>query len=71
MGGTCTYSAQYTVGNVYSIASDTLKFYDIPTMSAATGDSTGITNEGSTGVRIQVVSHTSGTLAINYSQART
>jgi hypothetical protein len=70
MGGTCTYSAQETHGDVFSIASDTLQFTAISGMSGVAADSAGVAKAGTTGLRVAVASHTSGTLAITYSQGR-
>ncbi len=70
IGGTVTYTGQATNGDVFSIASDTLFFDTITGMSAQTVDSTGSPVAGATGIRIAVASHTSGTLAITYSQGR-
>lgn len=70
IGGTVTYTGQATNGDVFSIASDTLYFDTITGMNAQTVDSTGSPVAGASGIRIDVASHTSGTLAITYSQGR-
>lgn len=70
IGGTVTYTGKATNGDVYSIASDTLFFDTITGMDAKTVDSTGSPVGGCTGVRIDVASHTSGTLAVTHSQER-
>ena len=70
MGGTATYTAQWTNEDVFSTASDSLHFDDIQGMVAETQDSYGTAPVGATGIRISVPSHTSGTLAITYLQGR-
>lgn len=70
IGGTVTYTGQATNGDVFSLASDTLFFDTITGMDAKTVDSTGAPVAGCTGIRIYVASHTSGTLAVTYSQGR-
>lgn len=70
MGGTCVYSGQETHGDVFSVASDTLQFTNISGMSGVNADSSGVAKAGATGFRVQVTSHTSGTLAVTYSQGR-
>ncbi len=70
IGGTVTYSAMATNGNVFTIASDTLLFDEITGMNGLTTDGSGAPVAGCTGLRVDVASHTSGTLAITYSQGR-
>ena len=70
IGGTVTYSGKATNGNVFDLASDTLFFETITGMSAATADGTVAVVAGATGLRVDVASHTSGTLAITTSQGR-
>jgi hypothetical protein len=70
MGGTCTFSVQYTFGDVFSTASDNLMFSAISGMSALTADGAGSAPIGATGIRVAVASHTSGTLGITHSQGR-
>jgi hypothetical protein len=70
IGGTVTYSGMATNGNVFTLASDTLFFEAITGMSSATADATVSPVAGCTGLRVHVASHTSGTLAITYSQGR-
>ncbi len=70
IGGTVTYSAMATNGDVFSIASDTLLFDEITGMNGLTADGSGSPVAGATGIRIDVASHTSGTLAVTYSQGR-
>ncbi len=70
IGGTVTFSAMATNGDVFSIASDTLYFEAITGMNNVTADVSGAPVAGCTGIRIHVASHTSGTLAVTYSQGR-
>jgi hypothetical protein len=70
IGGTVTYSGMATNGNVFELASDTLFFEAITGMSGVTADGTVAVVAGSTGLRVHVASHSSGTLAITYSQGR-
>ena len=70
IGGTVTYSGMQANGNVFSLASDTLYFVAITGMAGATADAYVTSVAGTTGVRVHVASHTSGTLAITYSQGR-
>lgn len=70
IGGTVTYSGNATNGDVFSLASDTLLFTAITGMAGATADASVVAPLGSTGLRVSVASHTSGTLAITYSQGR-
>lgn len=67
---TVTYSVEYTNGDVFSIASDTLSFTPLTDMGGASADASGQAPAGATGLRVTVASHTSGTLAITYSQGR-
>jgi len=71
IGGAVTYSGQCTHGNVYELASDTLQFVNLIDMAALVADSSiGVAQHGATGLRVYVASHTSGTLALTYSQAK-
>lgn len=70
IGGTVTYSGMATNGDVFTIASDTLFFDPITGMSSVTADASVAPAAGCTGLRIHVASHTSGTLAVTYSQGR-
>lgn len=70
MGGTVTYTAKWTNENVFDTASDTVHFEGIATLTGETEDSSGVVPIGATGVRIDVPSHTSGTLSITYAQGR-
>lgn len=70
MGGTVTYSGMATNGNVFSLASDTIYFEAVTGMASVTADATVSPVAGTTGLRVHVASHTSGTLAVTYSQGR-
>jgi hypothetical protein len=71
IGGTVTYSGQCTHGDIFELASDTLQFVNLVEMAALTADSSiGVAQQGATGMRVYVASHTSGTLALTFSQAK-
>ena len=70
IGGTVTYSGMQANGNVFSLASDTLYFVAITGMAGATASAYVTSVAGTTGLRVHVASHTTGTLAITYSQGR-
>jgi hypothetical protein len=70
IGGTVTYSGMQANGNVFTLPSDTLYFVAITGMAAVTADAYVQAVAGTTGLRVHVASHTSGTLAITYSQGR-
>ena len=70
IGGTVTYSGMQANGDVFTLASDTLYFVAITGMAGATASAYVQAVAGTTGLRVHVASHTSGTLAITYSQGR-
>jgi hypothetical protein len=70
IGGTVTYSGMQANGDVFSLPSDTLYFVAITGMAGATVSAYVTAPAGTTGLRIHVASHTSGTLAITFSQGR-
>ena len=70
IGGTVTYSGMQANGDVFTLASDTLYFVAITGMAGASADAYVTSVAGTTGLRVHVASHTSGTLAITYSQGR-
>jgi hypothetical protein len=70
IGGTVTYSGMQANGDVFSLPSNTLYFVAITGMAAVTADAYVTSVAGTTGLRVHVASHTSGTLAITYSQGR-
>jgi hypothetical protein len=69
-GTTVTYSGMQANGDVFTLASDTLYFVAITGMAAVTADAYVTSVAGTTGLRVHVASHTTGTLAITYSQGR-
>ena len=70
IGGTVTYSGMQANGDVFTLPSDTLYFVAITGMAGASADAYVTSVAGTTGLRVHVASHTSGTLALTYSQGR-